>query len=345
MIAMEDTSLRIQASALQGIEPQLEAYGAEPELWLARYGLSLSQLHEPDSSIGLRTFVTLLQDSAEALQCPDFGIRLGVRQDFRILGALGLLLQNCETPREALSCARGFMWFHNQGEYWDYSQQGDWAYLARIDLFHDLHDTRQYKELSLSTCLQLCRLLIGSRFQAERIEFKHAPQMPIAHYEKHLKTRVVFNSEYDQLVVAAHYLDEPINEAKLSLKQLATRYLASWDRHQPSLLIRVSNLIQQSLPNQQPSIDHIANLMGLSRRTLQRHLAAQGVVFKQLLLDIRMKTACWYLASSAIDITLLSQVLGYQDVSGFSRAFRQYHGLSPLQWRQRSSMTRSPVNT
>ena len=334
---MSQPELRIQASALQGIERLLSQHGQNPEHWLLKYGLTPEQLHTPDQSVDLKVFITLLQDCAQSFHCADFGMQLGAQQDFRILGPLGLLLQNCETPREALSSARGYMWFHNQGEYWDYSQQGDLAYLERIDLFHELYDTRQYKELSLSTCLQLCRLLIGPRFQPERIEFKHAPQLPIAHYEKRLKTRVLFNCEHDQLVVSAHYLDETISEARLALKQLATRYLASWDSQQPSLALRVSNLIQQNLPNQQPTIDHIASLMGLSRRTLQRRLEAENLVFKQLLLDIRMKTACWYLASSSIDVTLLSQVLGYQDVSAFSRAFRHYHQCSPMQWRKQQN--------
>ncbi|WP_412727606.1 hypothetical protein [Alteromonas sp. D210916BOD_24] len=37
-----------------------------------------------------------------------------------------------------------------------------------------------------------------------------------------------------------------------------------------------------------------------------------------------------------MDITLLSSLLGYTDVSNFSRAFRSREGCSPIQRRKRS---------
>ncbi|MFT5594266.1 MAG: transcriptional regulator GlxA family with amidase domain [Oceanicoccus sp.] len=107
--------------------------------------------------------------------------------------------------------------------------------------------------------------------------------------------------------------------------------------HGDDIVQQVSSLIQQTMGDKKPLIDNIATLLGLSRRSLQRRLTAKEVVFKTLLHDIRIKTACWYLTSSTIDITLLAEILGYSDASGFSRAFKKTIGQSPMKWKQSNS--------
>jgi AraC-like DNA-binding protein len=283
----------------------------------------------------IEQLVAILQNSAAQFHCPDFGLRLGAKQDFRILGPLGLLLKNCITPRQTLNAARGFIAFHNQSEYWDYTEQGHNLYLKRYEIFHDLADTRQYKELSLSACYQLCRLLMGDGFRGTRIEISHAPLYKQAAYEKYFKMPVLFNCEQDQLVIPAHSLDAPIPNADQTIHAFAEHYLVKFNQQNLNDTVQqVSSLIQQTMSDQNQSIDNIANLLGISRRTLQRRLSQQGATFKALLHNIRIKTACWYLTSSTIDMTLLSEMLGYSDISGFSRAFKQAKGHSPLSWRK-----------
>jgi AraC-like DNA-binding protein len=146
---------------------------------------------------------------------------------------------------------------------------------------------------------------------------------------------VVFNCEFDQLVVPAQYLDQTIANANTAIQQLTQQYLRQFKKDNDNdVLQQVTTLIQQTMSIQDQSIEHIAGLLGLSKRTLQRRLKEKDIVFKELLNDIRIKTAKWYLTSSQVDITLLSEILGYSDVSGLSRAFKKETGIAPLAWRK-----------
>jgi len=68
--------------------------------------------------------------------------------------------------------------------------------------------------------------------------------------------------------------------------------------------------------------------------SLQRALSEQDVTFKQLLLELRMEVAEHYLQSSALALSDLTEMLGYRNLSAFSRAFKHSHGESPEQWKK-----------
>ena len=97
---------------------------------------------------------------------------------------------------------------------------------------------------------------------------------------------------------------------------------------------QITTIILQTLGIQGMNLENVARLLNTNKRTLQRKLKAKHLSFKSILKEVRIKTAYWHLAASSMDITLLSEILGYSDISAFSKAFRQEAGLSPLQWRK-----------
>ena len=67
---------------------------------------------------------------------------------------------------------------------------------------------------------------------------------------------------------------------------------------------------------------------------MSAELRGQGAGFNTLLTETRMAAARWHLAASTIPVTLLAGLLGYANVSAFSRAFLRVHGCPPRRWRR-----------
>ena len=82
------------------------------------------------------------------------------------------------------------------------------------------------------------------------------------------------------------------------------------------------------------SLEHVAERMAISPRTLQRRLAGEGHTFKSLCSDVRMNLACRLLIETRMSVGQLSVYLGYTEASAFTRAFRQNMGIPPKQWRK-----------
>lgn len=78
-----------------------------------------------------------------------------------------------------------------------------------------------------------------------------------------------------------------------------------------------------------------AKRLGMSGRTLQRRLVADGTSFSAELDRARELRARTLLPDRALSLSEIAWMLGFSDPSAFSRAFRRWAGGPPSQFRQR----------
>lgn len=81
------------------------------------------------------------------------------------------------------------------------------------------------------------------------------------------------------------------------------------------------------------TIRQMAKLAGVSVRTLQRLLAAEGLTFSQLAEQALAELARELLKDSDLTIDQIATQLGYSTPSNFSRAFQRWTGKSPAAFR------------
>ncbi|WP_299808487.1 AraC family transcriptional regulator [uncultured Shewanella sp.] len=327
----------IRSASLSGIDTLVAELGGDINSLLNQCQLMAQDLRNPDNLIAFSSMINLLELASEQLSCNDFGLRLAAKQGIDMLGAVGLIIQSSRSVREALIYAQRYMAIHSHGEYWMLREFNLSVSIERYQVFQDINHARQYKELSFGVCLGLIKTLIGSQVKLERLEFAHAEISDAGIYRKYFECPVVFNQENDRLIINNSYLTQPLqvvsdlnrNQAEAYLELLVGQLGDDIER-------KVKTLILQTMGMHNANINEIAAMLNMNRRTLQRRLAIHGLTFKALLAEVRVSTACWHLTSSHIDITLLSEMLGYSGVSAFSKSFKQTVGHSPLQWRKLS---------
>lgn len=97
---------------------------------------------------------------------------------------------------------------------------------------------------------------------------------------------------------------------------------------------RVRGVIRRLLPSGGAEIQAVAPRLGQSVRTLQRHLAQEGVAYQQLVEAERRLAAEQHLADPALTLVEVALLTGYSDETAFHRAFQRWHGTSPSRWRR-----------
>lgn len=102
------------------------------------------------------------------------------------------------------------------------------------------------------------------------------------------------------------------------------------------LVSRVKMAMVDALPSGTPTEEGIAKVVSMSSRSLQRRLAEEGTSFTALLAVVRRELAEQYVGDPSIPVTEISYMLGFSDVSSFSRAFKRWTGKSPAASRQQA---------
>jgi AraC-like DNA-binding protein len=105
-------------------------------------------------------------------------------------------------------------------------------------------------------------------------------------------------------------------------------------KEEDSFIELVRSAIQDRLTGQRPSVDSISHVLHMSSRTLQRKLQDSGSSFQRVLDEARHQMARYYLSNSALELNEAAYLLGFEDPNSFGRAFRNWEGMAPRDWRE-----------
>jgi len=97
---------------------------------------------------------------------------------------------------------------------------------------------------------------------------------------------------------------------------------------------RVLEALQKRIGHAPMAIEHIANDLNLSKRTLQRRLQHQGASFAQLRDSLRFHYAIKYLIDDHMSVDAASTALDFSDRTSFTNAFKRWTSLSPSVFRK-----------
>ena len=78
-------------------------------------------------------------------------------------------------------------------------------------------------------------------------------------------------------------------------------------------------------------------ITGLKRRTLQRHLKREGLIFRDIVEQVRYEAALPLLRDGEHNQLEIALELGYSDASHFIRAFRRWAGMTPSEFRRQKA--------
>lgn len=95
----------------------------------------------------------------------------------------------------------------------------------------------------------------------------------------------------------------------------------------------VREIVKPYLATKPLHFSELAEIFGMSERSLQRRLNKLGLSYAQLVADARYQVACDLLSRRDTKITEVALAAGYENPSHFSRAFRRMGGVSPREFR------------
>ena len=99
--------------------------------------------------------------------------------------------------------------------------------------------------------------------------------------------------------------------------------------------------IAASLCHGDTALQRTALHLGMSPRSLQRHLAGMGTSYSDMVAEVRLDTACYLLLESNERISDIALRLGYAGTSSFSRVFMRLTKMQPVIYRRQRAVQRN----
>ena len=216
------------------------------------------------------------------------------------------------------------------------STKNDLVRLALVERAPGTPVTPLGHELMMKLIHGIASWLLGREISLHRIEFPFARPR---HAEDHaflFPGEVRFDADVTGIYFSYADCAEQFKREKHELWAFLKRAPEDWTfsaGQRGTLMARTRAYLEQHIA-QPVTIQDLAQALHVSVRTLNRRFAEEGTRFQLVKDGLRRDIAVHRLANSNTGVAALAYDLGFADATGFCRAFKQWTGSSPTDYRK-----------
>ncbi len=320
--------------------------GIELKPLLKKAGLTEHQIKDRGARLPVHHQIEFLNLAAHALRDEFLGFHLAQLPDLREMGLLFYVAASSETLGDALQRAARYSSIGNEGlslkclEQEEMRIAFEYVGIAR-------HSDRHQIEFFMTVLIRLCRQLTGLRLMPSRARLTHRrSNQGGSGLAAYFGRNMTFGARADELTFVGSIKDITVTSADPYLNELLVANCEQALSHRPmnrgTFRSAIENAIVPLLPHGGVRAPEIAARLGLSQRTSARRLALEGVTFSGVLECLRGDLARQYLSDPDLSISQIAWLLGYQEVSAFTHAFKRRTGKTPREVHARQARRSNP---
>ena len=315
---------------------RLKSAGVPVAPLLERVGLTPELIAEPEERLSVRSQIALLDEAAIALKDDCIGFTLARDFDLREIGLLYYVMASSQTLGDALKRVARYSKITNEALVFGY-REGNRLMISLSYSGVPRHSDRHQIEFCMFAVLRICRALTGQNLVPQHFSIAHHRSEGISEMARFVGTKVEFGAETDEFALNVDARELPLIHSDTYLNDLLLKYceaaLADRRGELSQLRTRVENAISSLLPHGRVSVEDVARSLGMSERTLARRLSDEGLNFTEILQQLRRDLAVRYLDDRKLHVSKIAWLLGFQEVSAFTHAFKRWTGKTPSEMR------------
>lgn len=195
-----------------------------------------------------------------------------------------------------------------------------------------LQEYASFVEFSVMTFARLSHQVLDEPPLLRSLHFQHQPQFHVAIYEAVFRCPVAFGMPQTRMEIAGRQVFRPspfANQALFNASSERFEQPAKWMLSGKTRLAFSYFYLASELDKSPPTLDRMAASFGISERTLRRKLVDEGMSFRNLLDLVRKDLCNLYFMEDTRSLSEIALLLGYSDLSAFTRAYKNWTGTSP----------------
>lgn len=333
----ESASPGVTAAVFQRLEPYVRAHGGNFDALIAEAGLAREELADPDNLISLNACASVMEFAARDLKDPCFGIHWAEKLPEHSAGILGYLLLNAKSVRSAVKSIERYAELHIHPIDASFEEADG---IGRLSWRFPVNFTAprlQFCSFIMAITIIRLRAHAGANWVPVSVELEHRALECPSEVERIIGPNVRYDKPANALCIREAVLDRSSPRADERLfgliRSLGDRLLAE-RRASTDIVQRTASAIVEVLQESEASLEEVAAVMAVGPRSLQSQLSAAGTNFETVLHETRQSLASTYLRDTDLPMTEIALLLGFSELSAFTRAANRWFGVPPRQYRQ-----------
>lgn len=324
----------LQATAIRDILYAAATYGEAYDTLREMAGFTQEEISDSGQMVEWQKAAKLYDLLADVTQNEQIGLAMGSDVTIAITGMVGFMMQASKNLEDAIAvyCKYGHMVCPMIT--YTYKKEGKFAVVAlhQNALWKSMYprNARIAIDFVLSSTLHFIKTLCGKSIYPQAVEVEYAKNA-VRTYTEVLHCQVLFNAPLHRMLFLAEDVRTPILTSDASLFEMFNNILGQ----KKSLAIQsscrdaVKHLLLMQYKGQIPTIDDAAAGLNMTVRTLQRKLTEEQTSFREIAGEVKKELALHLMKSRPGTITEVAEVLGYNDLPAFRRAFKGWTKATP----------------
>lgn len=329
---------RIRSASLTHFGEVTRAVGLDPVRLLSEFDLPQRCLQDPDLKLPIEAVRGLLETTAMRSGVEAFGLLMAERRQLSNLGPAGLLVREQPTVRLALEALARHARQVNEALFITIEDGSDVVVVREELIVGHAGPIRQSTELAIGVVFRMLRTLIGPQWKPLRVCFAHDAPSDRSVHARVFGCCVEFGHDFNGIVIARRDLEAANPNADPGMARYAQKMLEADDPGETTrTAAQVREVIMLTLGTGRCTVGVVAQHMGVDRRTVHRHLAAEDETFMGIVDSVRRELAARYIKDRNRSLAEVSSMLGFSAPSGFSRWYRRQFSGKASDQRPRSA--------
>jgi len=279
----------------------------------------------------------LLFESEKWTNCEHIVLLISQHTRLADLGLAGQVALCAESAGEGLQRLVDYFNLHSSATTVSVITSGQFARLVYAIAAHGMTSTRQLQLGAMVVGYNSLQDLFGETWLPTVITVASRPPANLRPAQKFFRAPLRFDSDESAVVFERRWLDQPLPP----LDPLVRQQVESAARAQRAAILSdlpstVRRVLRRQLIIGDCSMDQVAAMLGIHRRTLDRHLQQHGVQYGELLESVKHDVARQLLRDTTLQVQQVAEALHFSSAANFATAFRCWAGMTPSEYRRQT---------
>ncbi len=322
----------------------LRTYGIDPDEVFRDAGLDPELLDDPNERYPARAMARLWEYAEARAGDPCFGLTAAAQWHPTTWHGLGFAWLASATIEEALRrLVRYSAVISTAADFRIDDQDGALTMVIAAQHGSGIDPNPVVMDAVTANIVQMARMTFGPEFRPQSVSLTHDGCGCRQRRQEFFRSPIYYGAERIAVTIDLADARHPLSSANAELayanEKVIRDYLAQLSGS-PTVM-RVKARLIDGMPSGVVPAGVIAAELNMSSRSLQRKLREEGTTYKAVLEETRRELAQRLIDDDDLTLSDITYMLGFSEVSSFSRSFKRWTGMSPSARRRGEDLTQS----